>query len=307
MRWAEADELRAKLQAVGYFLDRQPALDAATWLALRNGPLIAQGAPGSGKTALFRALAAVLGAELFWLQCYESVSPAIALYRWNEPLQRLTVERASSDANAAALYYDARHLIPGKLAQALLCEAQTVMVVLDEVDKPPAGGVFEASLLEFLETQSITVNETRQILRRRADLPPILIGLTSNAGPAAPRLSLSDPLLRRSYFLHFDAPDTDRLAAILAAAVPNLAPGLNFQIARFVERAERAELQKPISLSETVMWAQTLAYHSVNQLTVETVAATLAALAKGQLEIERLRDAVPSILNFLRRTPLSVA
>jgi MoxR-like ATPase len=300
MRWDAADELREKLQANGYFLDRQPALDAAAWVALRNGPLIAQGAPGSGKTALFRALAAVLGAELFWLQCYESVSPAVALYRWNEPLQRITVERAVSDADAAALYYDARHLVPGKLAQALLCDAQTVLLVLDEVDKPPAGGVFEASLLEFLETQTITVNETRQVLRRAPHLPPILIGLTSNAGPDAPRLSLSDPLLRRSYFLRFDPPDTERLAAILAAAVPNLAPGLNFQIARFVERAARAELQKPISLSETVMWARLLAYHGVSTLTTDAVSATLCALAKGDAEIERLRDAIPSILNFAR-------
>jgi MoxR-like ATPase len=300
MRWDAADDLQERLRAVGYFLDRQPALDVAAWVALRNGPLIAQGAPGSGKTALFRALAAVLGAELFWLQCYESVSPAVALYRWNEPLQRLTVERASSDADAAALYYDARHLVPGKLAQALLCQAETVLVVLDEVDKPPAGGIFEASLLEFLETQTITVNETRQVLRRAPHLPPILIGLTSNAGPEAPRLSLSDPLLRRSYFLHFDAPDTERLSAILAAAVPALAPGLSLQIARFVARAERAELQKPVSLSETVMWGRLLAWHGVQTLTSDAVAATLSALAKGDAEIERLRDAVPSILNFAR-------
>ena len=78
----EPDELRRRLDEVGYLADE--GLATALSLALALGqPLLLEGEPGVGKTAAAKSMALALGTPLIRLQCYEGVTASEALYEWN--------------------------------------------------------------------------------------------------------------------------------------------------------------------------------------------------------------------------------
>ncbi|HSO64822.1 MAG TPA: AAA family ATPase, partial [Ornithinibacter sp.] len=68
--FGSAHDLTSALGETGYLAD--DALATVTWLALRLGrPLLMEGEPGTGKTALAEALAETMEIPLIRLQCYE--------------------------------------------------------------------------------------------------------------------------------------------------------------------------------------------------------------------------------------------
>ena len=82
--FADPAALAVALDRTGYLPDE--GLATAAFLALRmHRPLFLEGDAGVGKTSLAQALAAVLGARLVRLQCYEGIDAAQALYDWDFP------------------------------------------------------------------------------------------------------------------------------------------------------------------------------------------------------------------------------
>ena len=83
-------------------------------------PLLLEGEAGVGKTELAKALAAVTGARLIRLQCYEGIDVAHALYDWNYARQLLYIR--TLEAGQAAPAGDAaravRARVPGAAAAA---------------------------------------------------------------------------------------------------------------------------------------------------------------------------------------------
>src|SRR5918997_4407519 len=97
-----AAELAGRLGATGYLADEE--LATVLFLALRmQRPLLLEGEPGTGKTALAEAVAEALELPLIRLQCYEGIDATQALYDWDFPRQILhlrTLEAVHGDAGS---------------------------------------------------------------------------------------------------------------------------------------------------------------------------------------------------------------
>ncbi|UUZ45180.1 AAA family ATPase [Janibacter limosus] len=81
-------QLADRLGATGYLADEDPATVAFLAGEMQR-PLLLEGAPGTGKTALAEALAELEGVPLIRLQCYEGIDASQALYDWDFPRQIL--------------------------------------------------------------------------------------------------------------------------------------------------------------------------------------------------------------------------
>src|SRR6478752_4564246 len=134
-----AHDLTDALGETGYLAD--DALATITWLALRLGrPLLMEGEPGTGKTALAEALAETMELPLIRLQCYEGIDATQALYDWDFPRQILhvraleAVEGAARDVREVEEgLFDERFLLARPVLRALR-DAPAVLLI-DEIDR----------------------------------------------------------------------------------------------------------------------------------------------------------------------------
>lgn len=284
--------LASALEATGYLADA--GLASAAYLALRMGrPLFCEGEPGTGKTALARALAEVLGAPLIRLQCHEGIDAAQALYDWDFPRQLLHLRTTEAAANAGrreldadaieASLYDRRFLLARPILQALQTTPSVLLV--DEIDR--ADDEFEAFLLEVLAENSVTIPEVGVV---RAETPPLVV-LTSNR-----TREVHDALKRRCLYLWLDHPDLARETAILRARLPELPAALAEQVAGAVQRLRSLDLLKPPGVAESIDWAQALELVGARSLDLASATATLGAVLKYREDADRARDELDALL-----------
>src|SRR5690349_2524058 len=135
METGSAAEIAESLRATGYLTD--DALATVTFLALRmQRPLLVEGEPGTGKTALAEAIAESLDLPLIRLQCYEGIDATQALYDWDFPRQILhlrALEAAGSGADleeAEKSLYDERFLLARPVLAAL--QQSPAVLLVDE-------------------------------------------------------------------------------------------------------------------------------------------------------------------------------
>jgi len=282
---ASREEIARSLDAVGYVADRD--LATALWLMDHlKRPLLLEGEAGVGKTEVAKALAALHGAELIRLQCYEGLDQNAALYEWNYQRQLLAIkarESAGEDAERIeAQIFSEKYLLERPLLAAIRRAAPPVLLV-DEVDR--ADEEFEAFLLEVLSDFQITIPELGTVAAR--SIPRVV--LTSNA-----TRELSDALRRRCLYHYLDFPEVEREARIILARVPGIDAALAQQIARMVAAIRREDLRKVPGISETLDWAATLLGLEAQDLreAPELVHETLACLLKTREDRARLTRAV---------------
>ena len=275
------EEIADKLAAVGYVADHDIA--TALWLTdFLKRPLLLEGEAGVGKTEVGKALAAVHGAELIRLQCYEGLDQNAALYEWNYQRQLLAIKaRESIGENADAIeehIFSERYLLERPLLAAIRRDKPPVLLI-DEVDR--ADEEFEAFLLELLSDFQVSVPELGTI--KATAIPRVV--LTSNA-----TRELSDALRRRCLYHYIDFPDVNREAKIILARVPGIDAALALQIARMVAAVRKEDLRKVPGVAETLDWAATLfglELHDLRQ-EPEAIYETMICLLKTQEDRARM-------------------
>jgi MoxR-like ATPase len=267
----DVDDVIRRFDAHDYLLDTGTA--SAIYLAVALGrPLLLEGEPGVGKTTAAKTLAAVLGAPLLRLQCYEGLTAAEALYDWNYQRQLLSIRLAEARGEGIAetdLYTEA-YLVDRPILQCVRYGGPgTPVLLIDEIDR--ADDEFEALLLEFLGEAAVTVPELGTFVAAR---PPVAV-LTSNRSR-----DLHDALRRRCLYHWIDYPEPERSAAIVRRTVPGATAALIQHAAQFVGDARGLDLDKPPGVAETIDWVAALVTLGVADLTATNAVASLGALAK---------------------------
>jgi MoxR-like ATPase len=283
-----APALAAQLGETGYLCD--DSLATVVFLALRmERPLLLEGEPGTGKTALAEAIAESLGLPLVRLQCYEGIDATQALYDWDFPRQILHL-RALEAAGGADVeeaeksLYDERFLLARPVLAAL--QQSPAVLLVDEVDR--ADDEFEAFLLEVLSSWSVSIPELGTVA---AVTPPTVV-LTSNR-----TRELHDALKRRCLYHWIDHPGLDREVEILRSRAPEVPELLARQVALVVQQLrDRHDLEKPPGVAETLDWARALHHLGTAELDLASAARTLGALVKYREDTERVRQALDQML-----------
>ena len=273
-RVPDVEDLERALQGAGYVAE--PALAAALLLMFDLGlPLLVEGDAGVGKTAIAKAIAAVRGARLIRLQCYEGLDAHAAIYEWNYQRQLLAIKLLEQQDRPAASkeqdIFSERYLLRRPILEAISCTEQPVLLI-DEVDR--ADEAFEAYLLELLSDFQVSIPELGTLT---AVTRPLVV-ITSNA-----TRELSDALRRRCLYQYIDYPSVAKELAIVELRAPQVPAELARQVVEFVQAVRRMELRKRPGIAETLDWAAALLRMGIGALDddgAERILDTLSALIK---------------------------
>ena len=191
--FSSIEDLGQRLGKAKYVID-EVTLQVVYLAARMQKPVIVEGPPGCGKTALAQAIASAGNTVIERLQCYEGINEEKAIGKFDGALQKLFLEtqgdRLQKDWDAIrSNLHTLDFFVQGPLLRSLLYERPCVLLI-DEVDKVDEG--FEALLLEILSEWQISVPKLGTIKHKAI---PFVI-LTSNEVRR-----LGDPLRRRSFYL----------------------------------------------------------------------------------------------------------
>ena len=283
-------QIREGLEKAGYVANDE--ITTALWASVSRGrPLLLEGAAGTGKTSLAKALADGLNLPYQRLQMYEGLSDDKILYDYDYQKQLLVIEMLKprlmeeckemnlKEAEQYALskldFYGDDFLLERPVLKAIRSKKQTVLCI-DELDK--ADEATEYMLYEFLENYSLSIPQYGTVTCR-PDQRPIVI-ITSNG-----YRELSGPLRRRCSYLYLKRKKTAEMAKILALkanADRNLALGIALVVSKMTN------LHYQPSLAEAIDYARFLSQQE--DVSKETALSALSILLKDNRDYDRGRN-----------------
>src|SRR5689334_15685744 len=277
-RFESVSDVVQSLRGVDYLADTNIA--GVMFLADRlEKPVLVEGPAGVGKTELAKAAAAILGARLIRLQCYEGLDESKAIYEWNYKKQLLRIqadrEHERDWETVEADIFSEPFLLTRPLLEAIRA-TDPVVLLIDEVDRLEIET--EALLLEILSDYQVSIPELGTVSATQI----ALVFLTSNN-----TRELSAALKRRCLYLHIDYPELDREKEIVLKKVPDVTENLADQVARIVRSIRQLELKKAPSVSETLDWARTLVLLNIDHIDAETATDTVNILLKYRSDIAK--------------------
>jgi MoxR-like ATPase len=291
---------RRGLCRTGYITDDNTA--TIVYLAAKlNKPVLLEGPPGSGKTDLAYAVAKVTGAEVERLQCFEGINEEKAIGKFDEALQRLSVDLYSRSGPVEweplkQELHSLQFFSAGPLPRALQYRKRCALLI-DELDK--VSQAFEAMLLELLSVWQLSIPKLGVI---KAQTIPFVI-LTSNE-----ERRISDPIRRRSFYLRIDHPTPQREAKILQQRTPNQSAEFHHGMAGLAKALRGWSMEKPPSISEMLDLAQALEVLKEPRITPEMRDILLPLLAKTEADHRKLllRDGWASLVYDAQQPPRSL-
>lgn len=282
--FAGIGDVHAALDGVGYLPDDGVA--TAVYLALEMGrPLLVEGDPGVGKTALASAIAAITGTPLIRLSCYEGIDASQALYSWDFARQILQLRSVETSADNVSLtdLYSRDFLVARPLLRAL--ELSPCVLLIDEIDR--ADDEFEALLLELLADGAVTIPEIGTI---RAEPSPPIVVLTSN------RIrEVHEALKRRCIYHWLEHPEFDREVEIIRRRLPSVPADLARGVAGLVGELRKTNLARQPGVAESLDWTVALSLCG-GEMTEESVEKTLGAAVKDREDQQHIVAELPGLL-----------
>jgi len=235
------------IEKLDYVIDEDLATVLHLMMSLEK-PLLLEGNPGVGKTAIAYLLSDLLEIDLLRLQCYEGIDVNNAIYEWNYQKQLLAIkmyeqEDLSLKEKEESVFSEA-YLMSRPLLQAIQSTHRKILLI-DEIDR--ADEEFEAFLLELLSDFQISIPEFGTV---KAKERPLIV-LTSNR-----TRELSDALKRRCLYSWIPYPDMDKELKIVNKHVPALEEKLTAQIVEYVHKMRKLKLEKMPGVAETIDWAR---------------------------------------------------
>lgn len=268
------------IDELGYVIEEDLATVLYLMMKLEK-PLLLEGNPGVGKTQIAYLLSDLLNCELIRLQCYEGLDVNNAIYEWNYQKQLLAIKiHEGGDKSASEkerLIFGEEYLLRRPLLRAI-SSTKTQVLLIDEIDR--ADEEFEAFLLEVLSDFQISIPELGTI---RAQQKPIVV-LTSNR-----TRELSDALKRRCLYHWVDYPSMEKELKIIKKHLPNLERQLAEQIATYVQRIRKLQLDKLPGIAETIDWARGIALFPNDEAAMYK---SLACLLKSESDRQVVAEAI---------------
>lgn len=289
--FSSIEELGRRLETAKYVIDLV-TLQVVYLAARMQKPIIVEGPPGCGKTALAQAIASAGDTVIERLQCYEGINEEKAIGKFDTALQKLFLETQADQLQKdwdtiRSNLHTLGFFVQGPLLRSLLFEKPCVLLI-DEVDKVDEG--FEALLLEILSEWQISIPKLGTIKHKTI---PFVI-LTSNEVRR-----LGDPLRRRSFYLRVEFPSIAREDEILRVRSTTSNARLRCIIAGLAHALRGWQMEKPVSIAEMLELAQALEILGFDDVTPEMRDILLPLIAKTEADRKRLllRDGFASLVH----------